>query len=178
MISSTMTRLLVRATPRSPCRAPSNQFQYRRWGGTSKPSSLRKTIRASGVAPCPRTADATSPGRICVQMKISTETANKVNIPSSSRFTINRVIGRDSQEKARFFTPQTAMQKARQAVSSQTSAGKPTDVRLQSIRRTSLFRRSDRLPCRTGPMGSSPSVWSCGRPDSLEPQNRPCQSSG
>jgi hypothetical protein len=26
-----------------------------------------------------------------------------VNTPSSSRFTINRVIGRNSQEKARFF---------------------------------------------------------------------------
>jgi hypothetical protein len=36
-------------------------------------------------------------------MKISTETASKVKTPSSSRFTINRVIGRNSQEKARFF---------------------------------------------------------------------------
>jgi len=41
-------------------------------------------------------------------MKISTETANKVKIPSSSRFTINRVIGRDSQEKARFYNAVTS----------------------------------------------------------------------
>jgi hypothetical protein len=41
-------------------------------------------------------------------MKISTETANKVKIPSSSRFTISRVIGRNFQEKARFHNAVTS----------------------------------------------------------------------
>ena len=43
----------------------------------------------SGVAPCPNTADATSPGRIWVQTKIRMETAKSVTTPSPNRFAMS-----------------------------------------------------------------------------------------
>ena len=87
--SSTMTRLLVNAVPKSPWMAEVNQFQNRMGAGTSRPNSWRKITSASGVAPWPNTAEATSPGKISVHTKIKTETAQRVKMASKSRLSMS-----------------------------------------------------------------------------------------
>src|SRR5690554_1963067 len=54
--------------------------------GWSIPREARRLASACSVAPCPRMACATSPGRISVPMKISTVAANSKRRPSARRW--------------------------------------------------------------------------------------------
>src|SRR6478736_1022341 len=64
---------------------PVSQFQYRTAAGRSRPSCLRIASIWSGVAPSPRMATATSPGRRLTIVKISPETSNRIRTINPSR---------------------------------------------------------------------------------------------
>ena len=74
--------------PRSPVSRSLSQMKYRTCAGSSRPSLARSAARDSGVAICPRMMLATSPGRMLVPMKISTDTTNSVTTPSPVRRSI------------------------------------------------------------------------------------------
>src|SRR5690606_29021475 len=57
--------------------------------GSLRPSCSRRLATASGVADCPRIEAATSPGRISVPAKISTDTASRRRRPSAMRWAIS-----------------------------------------------------------------------------------------
>src|SRR5690606_25535756 len=57
--------------------------------GSLSPSSRRRFSSAWGVADWPRIDAATSPGRISVPAKMSTDTANSSMMPSATRWAIS-----------------------------------------------------------------------------------------
>ena len=63
--------------------------------GRSRPISSRRLASATGVADWPRMDCATSPGRICVPTKISTETASSRRMPSAMRWAMSFRMGDD-----------------------------------------------------------------------------------
>ena len=91
-ISSEISLPLPSETPRSPTKRPLSQSQYRTYAGSFSPSLSRITAITSSGASFPRMDSATSPGRISVLAKTSSETTHIVTNPRARRRKIRPVI--------------------------------------------------------------------------------------
>ena len=92
-------RLRVTCRSRRPAGSPARR---RSAGVRAHPGRARSRTLAtsSGVAPCPRMARATSPGRISVPTKTRTETNSRMRTPSASRRAIRSVSGTSDRPPA------------------------------------------------------------------------------
>jgi hypothetical protein len=80
---------LARELPKSPRTKSCNHAPYLICGGRSSLSSFRKAATVSGVADCPKTVSATSPGKSSTPIKIITETIKTVSRLAVKRLNIN-----------------------------------------------------------------------------------------
>ena len=84
--SSAIGFLKISELPQSPVTMPPIQWPYCRRIGSFRPKDWRRPASASGFDWAPMIIIATSPGRMLVTAKVTSEIRNKVRMTDKSRF--------------------------------------------------------------------------------------------